>query len=320
VKIEGPNLQKDIVIRTHGLTKRFKTARRNILAVDNLSIEVPKGSIYGFLGPNGSGKTTTIGMLLGLIRPSSGSIELFGQDLSSEGSALLKRASSVLENSPTYPYLSGRDNLEVYSRMRGVVDRQKINEVLDIVGLTKRADSLSKTYSLGMRQRLTIALALLSDPDLVILDEPSNGLDPSGIIDTRNLIRQLGAQGKTIFLSSHLLHEVEQVCDYVAVLNHGKVIAQGPVDALLHRGKMLEFKVDDIDKALSLLKECAWISTVETDSKHLYVVTDEERHPDVNEILVHSGIKVFEMKKASDSLEDFFLDVVEGEQQGGANA
>ncbi|MDD5485978.1 MAG: ABC transporter ATP-binding protein [Dehalococcoidales bacterium] len=312
-------MQKDIVIRTHGLTKRFKTARRNILAVDNLSIEVPKGSIYGFLGPNGSGKTTTIGMLLGLIRPSSGSIELFGQDLSSEGSALLKRASSVLENSPTYPYLSGRDNLEVYSRMRGVVDRQKINKVLDVVGLTKRADSLSKTYSLGMRQRLTIALALLSDPDLVILDEPSNGLDPSGIIDTRNLIRKLGAQGKTIFLSSHLLHEVEQVCDYVAVLDRGRVIAQGPVDELLHRGKTLALKVNDINAASSLLNQVEWISTIETDDEYLYVTADEEKHPDINEMLVQSGIRVFEMKKFSDSLEDFFLDVIEEDREGCAN-
>jgi len=312
-------LKDDIVISIDDLTKRFGNARRKILAVDNLSIQVPRGSIYGFLGPNGSGKTTTIGMLLGLIRPSEGSIELFGEDLFQNGPELLKRTSSVLENSPMYPYLSGRDNLEVFGRMRGFADRHKMDEVLDIVGLTKRAGSPAKTYSLGMRQRLSIALALLSDPELVILDEPTNGLDPSGIIDIRDIIKQLGDQGKTIFLSSHLLHEVEQVCNYVAVLDRGRVIAQGPVDELLHRGKTLALKVNDINAASSLLNRVEWISTIETDDEYLYVTAGEEKHPDINEMLVQSGIRVFEMKKFSDSLEDFFLDVIEEDRENGKN-
>ncbi|MDD4322274.1 MAG: ABC transporter ATP-binding protein [Dehalococcoidales bacterium] len=313
-------MERGTVIRTCGLTKHFNTARRKILAVDNLNIEVPQGSIYGFLGPNGSGKTTTIGMLLGLIRPSAGSIELFGQDMGRESPKLLERTSSVLENSPMYPYLSGRDNLEVFARMRGAVDHSKIDEVLDIVGLAKRAGSPSRTYSLGMRQRLSIALALLSDPELVILDEPTNGLDPSGIIDIRDIIRQLGEQGKTIFLSSHLLHEVEQVCDYVAVLNRGRVIAQGPVEELLHRGDRLEIKVNDINAASLLLADVPWISTIETDEEYLYITADEAKHPDINEMLVRSGIKVFEMKKSSNSLEDFFLGAIEEEHQEAGNA
>jgi len=254
-----------------------------------------------------------------LICPSEGSIELFGEDLFQNGPELLKRTSSVLENSPMYPYLSGRDNLEVFGRMRGFADRRKRDEVLDIVGLTKRAGSPAKTYSLGMRQRLSIALALLSDPELVILDEPTNGLDPSGIIDIRDIIKQLGDQGKTIFLSSHLLHEVEQVCNYVAVLDRGRVIAQGPVDELLHRGKTLALKVNDINAASSLLNQVEWISTIETDDEYLYVTADEEKHPDINEMLVQSGIRVFEMKKFSDSLEDFFLDVIEEDRENGTN-
>ena len=220
-------MQDGVVVKTNGLTKRFGSARRNILAVDNLSIEVKRGSIFGFLGPNGSGKTTTIGMLLGLILPTAGSMELFGQDTRQDLPSLLRRTSAVLENSPFYPYLSGRDNLEVFSRTMDGVDKSRIDEVLDTVGLKKRARSKTRTYSLGMRQRLSIAVALLSDPELIILDEPTNGLDPSGIIEIRELICQLGEQGKTIFLSSHMLHEVEQVCNHVAVLNKGKSSRRG---------------------------------------------------------------------------------------------
>jgi len=309
-------LQDNIAIKTIGLTKRFNSGRKHITAVDNLSIEVPAGSIYGFLGPNGSGKTTTIGMLLGLIRPTSGSMELFGQDTGQELPSLLKRTSSVLENSPMYPYLSGRDNLEVFVRTKGGVDKHRIDEVLEQVGLQKRAKSQAKTYSLGMRQRLSIAIALLNDPELIILDEPTNGLDPSGIIEIRELISRLGKQGKTIFLSSHMLHEVEQVCNHVAVLNRGKVIAQGPVDELLHRGKMLQLRVSDSERAAGLLRQVEWVKTVEMADDCLFVEAEEEKFPDVNEVLVNAGIRVWEMKKSVGSLEDFFLGAIEEGQQG----
>jgi len=313
-------LQNGIVIKTNGLTKRFGSARRNILAVDNLSIEVKRGTIFGFLGPNGSGKTTTIGMLLGLIRPTSGSMELFGQDTGKDLPSLLRRTSAVLENSPFYPYLSGRDNLEVFARTMQNVDKKRIDEVLETVGLKKRARSKTKTYSLGMRQRLSVAVALLSDPELIILDEPTNGLDPSGIIEVRQLISQLGEQGKTIFLSSHLLHEVEQVCNHVAVLNKGKVIAQGPVDELLHRGKMLQVRVSDVDAAVSLLTDVEWIKTIETEEEVIFVEAEEERFPDINEMLVKAGIRVSEMKKSTESLEDFFLETIEEEGGGAGDA
>ena len=172
----------DVIIKTNGLTKRFGSPSKGILAVDNLSIEVRRGSIFGFLGPNASGKTTTIGMLLGLVRPTSGSIELFGQDTKHDLPSLLQRTSTVLENSPFYPYLSGRNNLEVFARTIGGIKRERIDEVLVTVGLKKRAKNKAKTYSLGMKQRLSIAVALLSDPELLILDEPTNGLDPEKVL------------------------------------------------------------------------------------------------------------------------------------------
>ena len=298
-------MQNDVVIRTSGLTKRFSSARRDIIAVNDLSIEVQRGSIFGFLGPNGSSKTTTIGMLLGLILPS-----------------LLRRTSAVLENSPFYPYLSGRDNLEVFARTMVGVNSSRIDKVLETVGLKKRAKSKVKTYSLGMRQRLSVAVALLNDPELLILDEPTNGLDPSGIIEIRDLISELGQQGKTIFLSSHMLHEVEQVCDHVAILNRGRVIAQGPVDELLHRGKMLQVRVSDVDAAVALLMDVDWIKTIEMEEEEglISIEAAEEKFPDVNEMLVKGGIRVLEMKKSEESLEDFFLEAIEEESTGAGNA
>lgn len=309
-------MQDSPIVKTNGLTKRFGKASKQIVAVDDLSIEVRRGNIFGFLGPNGSGKTTTIGLLLGLVRPTFGSIELFGQDISQDLPSLLRRTSAVLENSSFYPYLTGRNNIEVFTRVTGGVPGSRIDEVLETVGLKKRAKSKVKTYSLGMRQRLAIAIALLNDPELVILDEPTNGLDPSGIIEIRELISRLGEQGKTIFLSSHLLHEVEQVCNHVAILNKGRVIAQGPVDELLHRGRMLQMRLSDVGAAVSLLKDIEWIKTIETEEEEglIFIEAEEERFPDVNEMLVKGGIRVLEMKKSEESLEDFFLEAIEEEK------
>lgn len=304
-----------IVIKTNGLTKRFGTSSKGILAIDDLNIEVRRGNVYGFLGPNASGKTTTIGMLLGLVRPTSGSIELFGQDTKQDLPSLLGRTSSVLENSPFYPYLSGRDNLEVFARTMGGVNREQIDKVLTTVGLKKRSRNKAKTYSLGMRQRLSIAVALLNDPELLILDEPTNGLDPEGIIEIRELIRSLGKRGKTIFLSSHLLHEVEQVCDHVAILNKGKVITQGPVKELLRQNKILQIRVSNTDTAVSLLTDIEWIKTIETDEDELiFIEAPEDKYPDINEMLVKKGIRVSELKTSEDSLEDFFLDIIDKEK------
>ena len=308
-------MQDNLVIKTTGLTKRFGLRSKGILAVDGLNLEIRQGEVFGFLGPNASGKTTTIGMLLGLIRPTSGSIELFGQDIQNNLPSLLKRVGAVLENSPFYPYLSGRDNLEVFARTIGGVSPGRIGEALETVGLKTRAKSKTKTYSLGMKQRLAIALALLNDPDLIILDEPTNGLDPSGIIEIRELIRSLGRQGKTIFLSSHLLHEVEQVCDHVAILNKGRVVARGPVSELLHRGKRLQLRVSDAESAASLLMDVEWIKTIEIENDLVFIEAPEDKAADVNEILVKNGIRVSGMRMSEDSLEEFFLDTIDEETE-----
>lgn len=315
-------MQNDTIIRTAGLTKRFGLTKNNILAVDSLDIEVHRGELFGFLGPNGSGKTTTIGMLLGLIMPTSGSIELFGQDTRNGLPPLLKRVSAVLESAPFYPHLSGYDNLRIFARTIGNIDNSRIDEVLKIVGLKKRAKSKARTYSLGMKQRLSVATALLNDPELIILDEPTNGLDPSGIIEFRELMKSLGEQGKTLFLSSHLLHEVEQVCDHVAIINRGRFIAQGPVAELLRRGKMLQLRVPNPDAAAALLTDIEWIKEIEVDDNYVFVEAPEEKAADINSILVNGGIRVSEMKTAENSLEDFFLDAIDEmtEKPGEKNA
>lgn len=303
--------QNDTIVRTAGLTKRFGRLKNNVLAVDNLDIEVHRGEIFGFLGPNASGKTTTIGMLLGLIIPTSGSIELFGKDTRHNLPLLLKRISAVLESAPFYPHLSGYDNLKIFARTIGNIDNKRIEEVLETVGLKKRAKSKARTYSLGMKQRLSVATALLNNPELIILDEPTNGLDPAGIIEFRELMKSLGEHGKTLFLSSHLLHEIEQVCDHVAVINKGRFIAQGPVDELLRRGRTLQLRVPDPDAASKLLIDIEWIKTIETDEDYIFIDMPEEKAADVNSILVNGGIRVSEMKVSESSLEDFFLDAID---------
>ena len=213
--------EDNLVIQTDGLTKRFG---KNV-AVDGLSMEVRQGRVYGLLGPNGSGKTTTIGMLLGLLRPTSGSFRLFGSTARHEES--LRRIGAVIESPAFYPYLSGRRNLAYFQYISGRRVPGELDELLDWVGLAGRGDDHFRTYSLGMKQRLGIAFALLGNPDLVCLDEPTNGLDPEGMIEVRELIRSLGEENRTVLLSSHLLHEVEQVCDSVTILAKGRLIAQG---------------------------------------------------------------------------------------------
>ena len=211
----------DFVIQTDGLTKRYGS----ILAVDGLSLEVPRGHIFGLLGPNGSGKTTTMGMLLGLVKPTAGSFTLF--DAGAQHQDSLRRVGAIVETPSFYPYLSGRANLAYFQGITGRGGSGELDELLEKVGLADRAHSRFRTYSLGMKQRLGLAYALLGDPELLFLDEPTNGMDPAGMAEVRDLIQSLGTGGRTVMLSSHLLHEVEQVCDSVAILSKGKLIAQG---------------------------------------------------------------------------------------------
>ena len=216
------------VIRTHGLTKQY----RDVVAVSDLNLEVHRGDIFGFLGPNGSGKTTTIGLMLGLLQPHKGGVEILGKNVRKDRS-VLKRVGAMAETAAFYPYLSAYDNLRVLALMSGIAE-SRIWEVLELVGLKDRAKSRFRTYSLGMRQRLGVAAALLSDPEILLLDEPTIGLDPAGMKEVRDLVAELGRQGKTTFFCSHLLYEVEQICSKVAIIRKGKVLAEGKIAELLH--------------------------------------------------------------------------------------
>jgi len=300
---DGPS----VVLRTVGLTRRYG----KITAVDGLDLEVRRGQVFGFLGPNGSGKTTTIGMMLGLLRPTSGHVELFGVDTRRDLTGPLKRVGSVLEDASAYPHLSGRENLRVWSMIAGGVPDGRIDEMLSLVGLSERAGSKSRTYSLGMRQRLAIAGALLTGPDLVVMDEPTNGLDPAGMREIRQLIRDLGAMGKTIFVSSHLLGEVEQMCDHVAILKSGRLLMQGEVSALVGQATALEIQVTDIDGALGLLSGLDFVKSVRRDGPRLIVETAEERAADVSRALADKRIYLSELKTRQSSLEDVFLEMTE---------
>ena len=220
----------------------------SILAVDGLSLEVPRGHIFGLLGPNGSGKTTTMGMLLGLVKPTAGSFTLF--DAATQHQESLRRVGAIVETPSFYPYLSGRANLAYFQGITGRGGSGELDELLEKVGLADRAHSRFRTYSLGMKQRLGLAYALLGDPELLFLDEPTNGMDPAGMAEVRDLIQSLGTGGRTVMLSSHLLHEVEQVCDSVAILSKGKLIAQGKVDDLVHSrgGERVRLRTTDNTK------------------------------------------------------------------------
>ena len=308
-------LTENTVLKTTGLTKRFGVAGRGIAAVKDLDLEIHQGEVFGFLGPNGSGKTTTIGMILGLIIPTSGSVELFGQDTRLNLPALLTRVGAVVENSPLYPNLSAHDNLIVFARTIGGITPERIDELLELVGMSARAKSKTSTFSLGMKQRLGIAIALLNDPELLILDEPTNGLDPSGIIAIRELIQELGEQGKTIFLSSHMLHEVEQVCDHLAIIRKGKMVAKGSARELLKRGKILQLRVSEPQTVVALLKGLDWVTSVSISDDYVIAETPPERAADVNDLLVRNAIRVSEMKPSESSLEEFFLDAIDNKPE-----
>jgi len=304
-----PDISGQVVIRTAGLTKHFK----RIVAVDNLNLEVNRGEVFGFLGPNGSGKTTTIGMLLGLITPTSGSLEILGKDTRRDPSVLPK-IGSLFEKPAFYSHLPGQDNLAVFARMLGDIAPERVAELLDLVGLTSRAGDKVRTYSQGMKQRLGLACALLNDPQLLILDEPTNGLDPAGMKEIRELIVDLGNQGKTIFLSSHLLHEVEQVCHRVAIIKQGKILAQGKVSELINRTGFLKLRVSQSDRAVAVLQGLPWVSTVEVrPDGTLAVEAPQEKAEEISAILARSEIFISELERVQQSLEDFFIEVTESD-------
>ncbi|MEW5866019.1 MAG: ABC transporter ATP-binding protein [Bacillota bacterium] len=256
-----------VAIRTVDLTKVFGVHK----AVNSVGLEIKTGEVFGFLGPNGAGKTTTINMILGLARPTSGHVEILGQRVGWTCAAARRHVGSLLDGVRFYPYLSARANLQVFAKaLDGMPDR-RVDEVLDLVGLLERARDKVRGYSHGMRRRLALALALLSDPVVLVLDEPASGLDPAGIKEMRDLMKSLASDGKAVFLSSHLLHEVEIICDKVAILRRGVVLAQGRVDELLSRTPAVELAVDRPDEAEKVLLAQPGVSGVRRDGERLVV-------------------------------------------------
>ena len=310
--IRRSNHLSDLVIRTDGLTKRYG----KIVAVDGLSMEVRRGHVYGLLGPNGSGKTTTMGMLLGLVRPTSGSFNLFG---SSDGHRdALHRIGSVVETPAFYPYLSGRQNLAYFQGISGRGEPSELDELLERVGLASRGGDRFQTYSLGMKQRLGLAYAMLGDPELLFLDEPTNGMDPEGMAEVRELVRGLGASGRTVLVSSHLLHEVEQVCDSVTIISRGKLIAQGTVSDLLRarRREQIRVKTTDDARAGEILSALEWVEEVAVEAGALLVTAPIARSGDLTSALSGAGVSVTEMAPVQTSLEEYFLEVTGDDSEG----
>ena len=296
------------VIQTEGLTKRYG----KILAVDNLSLTVPRGHVFGLLGPNGSGKTTTMGMLLGLVAPTAGSFRLFGG--SGNHRDALRRVGAIVETPAFYPYLSGRDNLAYFQGVLGRGSAGELDDLLARVGLAERGGDRFHTYSLGMKQRLGLAYALLGDPELLFLDEPTNGMDPAGMAEIRDLIRSLGTEDRTVFLSSHLLNEVEQVCDSLVILSKGKLIAQGSVADLLQGRGQTRLRTTDNAQALTILSALDWVEEAKLEGETLVVTAPPERAPELSAALGQAEIYVTEMTSGAESLESYFLEITAAEE------
>jgi ABC-type multidrug transport system ATPase subunit len=299
----------EYVVQTEGLTKRFGER----LAVDDIALCVRRGEVYGFLGPNGAGKTTTLRMLLGLVKPTSGRATVLGAAPGSRQS--LAKVGMLVESPACYPYLSGRDNLRVMGRYAGT-SKRRVDEVLATVDLSARADDKAGNYSLGMKQRLGVAAALLGDPELLILDEPTNGLDPAGMADMRALIRALGAEGRTVLLSSHLLGEVQQVCDRVGVVAGGRLLREGTVDELRGQG-VVRATVDHLDDALAVVHRLLGEQSVTVADHALLLRTDQDRAGGINRELVLAGVTVRSLTWEEKSLEEVFLTLTAGTELGG---
>ena len=300
----------NLVVETRDLTRHFG---EKIVAVDRLSLKVRRGEVYGFLGPNGSGKTTTLRMLLGLTRPTSGSAEVLGERPGAP--AGLARIGALIETPAFYPFLSGRDNLWVLARHAGAPE-SRIAPALEEVDLTSRAGDRFATYSLGMKQRLGVAAALLKDPELLILDEPTNGLDPAGMAEMREFIRELGQGQRTVLLSSHLMNEVEQICDRVGVIRRGRLVAEGTVADL--RGKPgLRVRAQPLDAAHQVLAALPEVAEIEIVDGRLQIAADPAIAPALARALVGAGIDVNELVVERSSLEDVFLHLT---QDGGPQA
>jgi ABC-type multidrug transport system ATPase subunit len=299
----------ETILRTIQLTKSFK----NRLAVDDLNLTIARGEVFGFLGPNGAGKSTTIRMILSLIAPTRGTVELFGLSMMRHRREVLSRVGGLVESADFYSYLSGRKNLEIVAALMQGIKPGNIDEVLDIVGLAERANDKVKTYSHGMKQRLGIAQALLGNPEFIVLDEPTTGLDPQGIKEVRHLIRSLSAdRAITIFLSSHLLSEIEQTATSMAIINAGKLVVQGKVHELLTTGgTVVRVDARPVARAAEILARQSYVADVRRNDQMLEVTLPAEKIGTLNGILVAAGLEVRALIPKR-SLEEYFLSLTEG--------
>jgi ABC-2 type transport system ATP-binding protein len=301
------------VIEVESLRKEYRRLGGTTVAVSGLDLSVPEGGVFGFLGPNGSGKTTTIRCLLGQVRATSGQARLLGAPAPNGLADVMRRVGSMVETPQFFPNFSGRRNLELLAGIDRI-PRPKVGEVLDRVGLTAAAGRSFRTYSLGMKQRLGLAAALLKDPELLILDEPANGLDPAGIRATRDLIRGLGAEGRTVFVSSHLLGEVQHMCDRVAIIARGRLVASGPVEEVLQIGHAahLVVRVAETGRAVEVLRTAGFeAQPLGPDGDGLRVAASGTEGARVTEALARAGLYLSELRAEEVDLETVFLELTD---------
>lgn len=296
-------MQTEIILQTHELKKYFGKVR----AVDGVSLNVFRGQVYGFLGPNGSGKTTTIGMILGLLHPTAGRITLFGDPVTPSQTGPLRRVGALVGAPSIVPFLSARENLELLARLSPDLPFGREDEVLEIVGLQQAANRQAGHFSTGMKQRLGIAMSLLHLPELLILDEPTNGMDPAGMREIRNLFSGLSDSGVTVFISSHLLHEVEQICDHVAVLKQGKLIAEGEVKELLGKNSVVKIRVSSPSAAVRLLQNLPGARDIRPNGACVSVSGVSSQV--VVSKLVSNGVVPSEVSSGRSDLESIFLEL-----------
>jgi ABC-2 type transport system ATP-binding protein len=302
----------EIILQTVGLTKAYGQR----LAVNSLNLTVERGEIFGFLGSNGAGKTTTIRMLLNLIKPTSGEVRLFGESLSKDPQRLLPRVGALIEQPAFQSYMSGRDNLIAVGGYTGGIDLKRVDEVLEIVGLGERGKDRYSTYSLGMKQRLGVGAALLTDPELIILDEPGNGLDPAGIVEMRELIRKLAQLGKTVFVSSHILAEIRQFCTRIGIIRSGQLIATGSVDELLRSSSRWEVEVANPaspEQVASMLAKIPIMRSVAVEQGVVVINAPDLRGRDLIYFLAKNGIWPETVKRSEEDLEHIFLRLTDKE-------
>lgn len=291
------------ILSIKNLNKRYGS----IQALKNVSFEIHKGNVYGILGPNGSGKSTTLGIVLNVVNKNSGEYSWFGGSMQTHEA--LKKVGAIIERPNFYPYMTAKENLELVCKIKGI-NYIKVDEKLELVGLTDRKNSKFSTFSLGMKQRLAIASALLNDPEILILDEPTNGLDPQGIHQIRDIIKQIAAQGTTILLASHLLDEVEKVCTHVVVLRKGEILYTGLVDGISANEGFFELQADDIENLILMVKTHPAVkNVVEEDAKVLVYLKNDLQAKDLNQFLFEKGIVLNHLVKRKNSLEEQFLEL-----------